>query len=140
MSPTPADFVYAVDADAGVALARLTGVVTGGDMVAVQEAVHRDPAWRPHFDAIWDCRGAASHVVGPSDVPRIVAEATEGQAGRDVLVEQGSLTESLISEFIALRCRLEGKHARVVRTLGEALDALGLDAVPAGLRTAAEAE
>ena len=125
-----ASFSYAVDPDARLALARSWGELTGEDLRVIVETVHGDPAWGPSFDAIWDCSHVTAHVVEPSEVPPVVAEAAEGQSGRDVLVESAGLAESLFSTMLALTLRAHGKEAHVVRSVDEALRALGFEALP----------
>ena len=128
-----ATFTYDIDPEAGVALARMHGALDGRAMLAILEAVHRDPRWQPGFDAIWDCTDVSGHAVRPSDVPPIVDEAVEGEKGRDVMVERGSVIDSAISMLIAAYCRRRGKPVTVVRTLDAALAELGRDALPEAL-------
>ena len=128
-----ATFAYAIDPEAGLALARMWGEITGADMRAVVETVHRDPAWRAHFDAVWDCSEVVAHVVRPTEVPAVVGETTAGQTGRDVVVEHEGLAESLFSTMLALTIRVRGKEAHAVKSVAEALGVLGLDALPDAL-------
>ena len=133
-SKAPAPYIYDIDPEAGLALARAWGRVTGEQMVEMVETVHGDPRWRHDFDAVWDCSAVDAHAVAPTEVPQIVSAAVEGETGRDVMVETGGLIDSAISQLIAAYCRRKGKDVTVERSLDAALAALGYDALPAGLR------
>ena len=136
LSPSAA-FDYAVDPGAGLAVARMTGTLTGPDMAEIVTAVHADADWEPAFDAIWDCSVVRAHVVQPDEVPPLVeavleAGAAKGSAGRDVLIENASLARSAFSEMLVRRLRRH-QDAHVVRRMEQALAVLGLDALPPAL-------
>ena len=128
-----AQFAYAVDADARLAIARMSGILTGPDMEHIIEAVHRDVAWRPGFDAVWDCSAVEAHAVQPADLDPILDAALEAGGGRDVLVEGPGLAADLFSKLLALRIRRRGGDAVVVESLGEALATLGHPVPPPAL-------
>ena len=128
-----AQFSFAVDAGARLAIARMAGVLTGPDMEHIIAAVHHDPAWRPGFDAVWDCSAVEAHAVLPADLEPILDAAVEDGGGRDVLVEGPGLAADLFSKLLALRIRRRGGDAVVVESLREALAALGHAAPPPAL-------
>ncbi|WP_420454687.1 hypothetical protein [Rubrivirga sp.] len=126
-------FVYRVDPGSRLALARMTGRLSGEDMLAIVETVHEDPDWESDFDAIWDCSRVSAHIVLPTDVGPILRETIEGQTGRDVLVESRSLGESLFSKMLALTARVRGKEAHSCHTLADALAVLDRTELPPAL-------
>lgn len=127
-------FHYAIDSDAGLSYAKMIGALTGADMVRLVQVVHGDPAWRHHFDSIWDCSLVSAHVVLPSEVTPLVREVTDGETGQDMLIESEGLAASFFSRLLALRCQASGKEVHACHSLEEALDTLGLSALPASLR------
>ena len=134
LSPSAA-FEFAVDPDAGLAVARMTGTLTGPDMAEIVRSVHADADWEPSFDAVWDCSEVRAHVVEPDDVGPLVEAVLEGDGekgsgGRDVLIETASLAESMFSEMLVRRLRRRGEDAHVVQSMGRALGLLGLEALP----------
>lgn len=133
MAPAFSQFVAAIDADAHLAYARLWGTVTGGEMLEVIEAVHRDAAWRDGFDAIWDCSGVTAHVVGIEEMQPLVDEEAASGDGQDALIESPGLGESAISNLLATFCRRRGKAMTVHISVEAALAAMGRDALPASL-------
>ena len=130
-----ASFTYRIDPDAGLALAQMEGRLTGKDMLRIVQAVHADPAWRPSFDAVWDCTRVSAHVVMPSDVGGILDETVEGAAGRDVLVESRSLGQSFFSKMLAFAARARGAEAHACHSVDEALGLLGRESLPDSLRS-----
>lgn len=138
MTPPPAAdlWTYAIDPAEALAYGRMWGVVTGQDMLRLVAAVHGDAAWRPGFDAVWDCRAVTAHVVSPEEVQPLVAEEAASGPGRDVLIENGRADDAALSQMLAAFCRRRGKDMTVYRVLDEALAALGRDALPASLAAA----
>lgn len=130
MSSRPDPFVYVVDPDETLAYARMWGVVTGGDMLRLVQAVHRDPLWVYGFDAVWDCSAVRAHVVAPEDVEPIVREEVASGTGRDVLVRSANPDDAAISQMLAAFCRRRGKAMTVHGSLPDALAALGREALP----------
>ena len=131
-SPT-SSFHYRIDADAGLALAELKGVVTGSDMLNAAKTLHADPAWQNGYDVLWDCSEVSKHIVGPEDIGPILVEETRAGSGRDALVENAHLSDTMISEMLTSFLRRRGKPAGVFRTRADALSALRRDALPASL-------
>lgn len=127
-------FAYAIDPDAGLALAGMAGVLTGADMREIVATVHADPRWRDDFDAIWDCSRVLAHVVLPEDVLPLVIAVVHGETGRDVMIESKGYADQAITQLLALRCRRAGKAVGTRATLGEALDTLGYDGLPEALK------
>ncbi len=129
-----ARYAFDIDPEAGLALVCSEGTLTGADMQLLVSVLHADARWKPHFDAIWDCRAVATHVVRPREVKPIVDEVVESDTGevpigRDVLIEAGGIVDVAISQLLAALCRREGKDVRVVTTMERALDALDRAAV-----------
>lgn len=126
-------FSYAIDPGSALALARMRGTLTGEDMTAIVTAVHADPLWEPHFDAIWDCLAVRSHAISPREFGPLMDATVQNRGGRDVLVESRGLAESLFSKLLVFTARAKGEDAHAVHSMDDALRVLGHDALPARL-------
>jgi hypothetical protein len=129
----PARLDYRIDPAAGLALARVSGEVTGHDVARFVRRLQSDPDWRPTFDAIWDERGITLLDVTPDGLDEMVDAQAEGQVGADVVVTEREDRE-LVQRLYALRVRARGRPATVCDTLDGALAAVGLGALPERLR------
>ena len=127
-------FRYRIDPEAGLALAELEGVVTGGDMLDAAQTLHADPDWHDGFDVLWDCSRVTKHLVGPEDVGPLLIEETGTGCGHDALVENERLGDTMISEMLTGFLRRRGKPAGVFHTRAEALKAIGREELPPSLR------
>ncbi len=124
---------YAIDPESGLALCVSSGTLTGEDMLALVEGLHANPLWQPEYDAIWDCQAVEAHIVLPEEVKPIVDEVVDETCGRDVMLEPSTIGGALISELLAVRSRLRGKHVTVQKTLADALATLGHAQLPDAL-------
>ncbi len=125
-------FRYSIDPEAGLALVEKSGEVTAEQIVESTRVLHRDPAWNMGMDVIWDCTRLSSLVVGPGDVPTVVAAYSEDLCGRDLLVIRREI-DYPIAQLAAYLCRREGKESEVFTSMDDALAALGLCAFPEAL-------
>ena len=134
MSTPPAvPYSCSICPESRLAYGRMWGTVTGAEMLALVQAVHRDAAWEAGFDAVWDCSAVVAHIVLPAEVKPIVVEIAASGAGRDVLVESPSVGESALSHLLATSARRRGKGMTVHATLAGGLAALGHAALPEAL-------
>lgn len=126
----------AVDPSERLALVVFEGVVSGPMILAAADHIHADPAWEDGFDVVWNCGAVLAHDILPDDVVPIVDAEVGSGGGRDVLVCSPSFGDRAISEMLAAMCRRRGKTMTVHASLGEALAALGRDALPPSMQQA----
>ena len=129
-----AEFSFAVDPDARLALACMGGTLTGPDMTHIVNAVHGDPAWEPSFDVIWDCSRVDAHVVSPGEETPVLEALSDEHAGRDLIVQGPGLSGDVFATMLVFRARRLGDAASSHHSVEEAVAALGRDALPARLR------
>ena len=113
-----------------LAVVEMFGVVSGPMIVAAAARVQADPEWEAGFDVVWNCGAVLAHDILPADVEPIVAAEVASGDGRDVLVCSPAYGDRAISEMLAVMCRRRGKAMTVHGSVGEALAALGRDALP----------
>ncbi len=124
---------YAIDQDLGLALVRIAGDVTAGDIVRCANALQSEPSWSHDFAAIWDERGLTALEVTLEGMDAMVEAQATGEVGPDIIITDQEDYE-IVMRLYAWRVRVRGRPAKVVTTLEEALGCLGLEELPASVR------
>ena len=100
---------YEIDADAGLVVVHLSGLVTGAELFAYYAALAADPAVRPGLAVLADCRDVTT---GPSFTEMVAIANAKGLLPDDlrptraaVLVSR-SLIFGIVRQFAALADRV----------------------------------
>ncbi len=120
-----------------LALVRLSGEVTGQDVVAAAEKLHAHATWDARCDVIWDYRAITSFVILPDEVAAILHARTRNSIGRDFILVKRDI-EYAIARLYAYRAHGLGKEVQLCWHLDEVLAALELPALPGRLQRCVE--
>lgn len=133
LPPVPSGFRLCIDAARLLAIVRLTGDVTGDDLVEAAICLQGHPDWDARCDVIWDYRAIETFVILPDDVPAIFHARTRDSTGRDVILVKRDL-EYAIARLYAHRAQEVGKEVQLCWQMKEVLAFLGLPRLPDQLR------
>lgn len=111
---------YEIDTRLGIVRARITGETSDAELIAADDRLRQDPAFRPEFDEIVDARGA----IGLRVTPEVVREITSrpplfSEKSRRAFVVGSDLGYGMARMF-SLRRGEEAGEIRVFYEIGEA--------------------
>ena len=123
---------YRIEPARRVAMATVSGTVTGAELADATRTLYRDAAWGTGFDVVWDFRGLTELLIEVDDMQALVDLDNDEQfralatGGRDVFVVARDLDYAMGRVYAAF-AREGPRQSHLVRTLREAWATLGLD-------------
>ncbi|HTV01955.1 MAG TPA: hypothetical protein VMF13_15510 [Luteitalea sp.] len=125
-------FTYHIDPVRRVAMATVSGTVTGAELADATRTIYRDAAWGTGFDVMWDFRGLTELLIERDDMQALVDLDNDDQfrtlaaGGRDVFIVARELDYAMGRVYAAF-AREGPRQSHLVRTLREAWATLGLE-------------
>lgn len=119
-----------IDHDLETGLFRLSGYVDADQIVEVANAMYQDPAWRPHYNSLWDFCPTREVDITPSGLSKILAEKKARDAEG---LLQGKITGVInrpavmfFGKLVQLRASSAASEVRVFRCEKDAREWIGL--------------
>ena len=124
-------FSHEVNADAGFGVIRLSGTVTGAELLDALAWFYAAADWAPGSRVLWDGRGIDHFAVSPEDSDK-AADLVEGAVGRLAMTRTAVVTKNLDAYMSGslLASRLGRRTGREARAFTELLTALEWLAAP----------
>lgn len=116
-----------------VGVVRLTGAVTGNDLIAAAAGLAGRPDWQGDYRALWDAEDMAGLDFTFDDLITLVTQEralrARGEQGELVVVVQDSIWASLVKLF-TLKMRAEARPLTILSTAEDAWRHLGVEDPP----------
>jgi hypothetical protein len=124
----PADFI--IDLERGVVFTKAVGDLVPADMWGHRERLLAHPDFRPELNQLMDLRDCSPTLLTAEQLLQLARPRVYSVASRRALLVSSDLQYGL-SRMFETYCELEGEtFTRVFRSEQEALDFLGITAVP----------